>query len=332
MKSRMKAVTYQSRGLAREVLTVSDVDLPEVPHGEVLVRVAFSGVNPSDWKVRGRKHLAMSGPHVPHQDGSGRIVAVGEGVSEKRVGELVWVFHAARNQRNGTAAEFVSVPARQAVALPPGVSLEHAAMLGVPYMTAAAALRLHKQSVVSKTVLVAGGGGAVGSAAIQLAKWARAERVIATASRPQRQVLAERSGADVVLDYSVSHFGEMLRKESREGLDHVVEVALGSNISAIAPSVKENAELVVYGADEGDATLPTRELLDTGLTLRFMMVYKLQPGEEAALSRIVNGLLTSGLRPQLQARIYDMESVVRAHEDAESWPVGRVVLKVSDNV
>ncbi len=100
----MRAVVYDRTGTAREALRVVDVERPEPGPGEV--RVAMSGINPTDVKARsGAVPRPIDGFQIPHQDGVGEIDAIGHGVEQDRMGERVWVWFAAAGQHWGTAAE-----------------------------------------------------------------------------------------------------------------------------------------------------------------------------------------------------------------------------------
>ncbi|MFD0526104.1 alcohol dehydrogenase catalytic domain-containing protein [Kitasatospora arboriphila] len=176
----MKAIVYRDTG-APDVLRFVNRDLPEPGPGEVRIRVAVSGVNPTDWQARSGVGHPKQYPEVtPHLDGAGTIDAVGEGVDRSRVGQRVWLFMAAAGRPTGTAAEFTVVPAEQAVLLPDEAGFDVGAALGVPALTAHRALtvaedgprRLHPGALDGKVVLAAGGAGAVGHAVIQLARWA----------------------------------------------------------------------------------------------------------------------------------------------------------------
>src|SRR6266568_5216539 len=185
MEDAVRAASYDRYGPAAEVLEVRDVERPAPGPGEVLVRVALSGVNPTDWKSRGGSTpRPIDGFQIPHHDGAGVIEAVGAGVDPARAGERVWLWLAAAGRRWGTAAEWTALPARQAALLPDGASFELGASLGVPAMTAHHCV-LADGPVNGQTVLVAGGAGAVGHFAIELAKRAGA-RVIATVSSPDK--------------------------------------------------------------------------------------------------------------------------------------------------
>ncbi|MFL6076017.1 MAG: alcohol dehydrogenase catalytic domain-containing protein, partial [Mycobacteriales bacterium] len=176
----MKAVVY-SEGGDSGVLRLVDRPVPEPGPGEVRVKVVLSGVNPTDWKARqGGALPAGAAEMVPNQDGAGVVDAVGPGVAEPTIGQRVWIWEAAWQRADGTAQEYVVLPARQAVPLPDGASFELGASLGIPALTAHRCLtvadggptRLKPGTLDGRTVLVAGGAGAVGNAAIQLARWA----------------------------------------------------------------------------------------------------------------------------------------------------------------
>src|SRR5215472_4584759 len=118
----MRAIEYTAHG-GPEVLTLVERPLPQPAAEQVRVRVHVSGVNPTDWKSRAGGHGGgLKEAQVPNQDGAGVVDAVGAGVDEARVGERVWVWEAAWGRPDGTAQDYVVLPARQAVELPQGAS------------------------------------------------------------------------------------------------------------------------------------------------------------------------------------------------------------------
>ena len=189
----MRAIVYTEAGDA-SVLHLVDRPEPVPGPGEVRVRIAVSGVNPTDWKSR--SSTAPDGEQVPDQDGAGTVDAVGDG-APFAVGDRVWVWDAAYQRPDGTAQELVVLPARQVVPLPDAASFDLGAALGIPALTAHLALTAGDQepaplgpgTLADRTVLVAGGAGAVGHAAIELAVWAGAH-VITTVSSPDKARLA----------------------------------------------------------------------------------------------------------------------------------------------
>ena len=212
----MRAIWYEKLGPAHEVLKSGEMPDSVPGPGEVRVRIAFSGVNPSDVKRRaGSRDAAMPFPRViPDMDGSGVIDRVGPGMEEKRVGERVWLHSTQWKRPFGTAAEYAVTPSHRAVPLPQVISLAAGASLGVPAMTAHRAVFGHGP-VTGKTVLVTGGAGAVGFYAIQLAKWAGA-RVITTVSGAEKAELARKAGADSVVNYKTEALKEQVDHRSEE--------------------------------------------------------------------------------------------------------------------
>jgi len=179
----MKAAWFESFGPASDVLRVGEQEKPEAGHGEVLIRLASSGVNPSDVKKRAGSfpNLLDEGFVIPHSDGAGVIEAVGEGVPANRIGERVWIYQAQHGRRLGSAAEYIALDQRRAAPLPDNTGFEIGACIGIPVMTAHRCV-FADGPVDGQTVVITGGAGRVGHYAVQWAAQAGA-RVIATASR-----------------------------------------------------------------------------------------------------------------------------------------------------
>ncbi|NLG54689.1 MAG: zinc-binding dehydrogenase, partial [Rhodococcus sp.] len=224
----MRVAAYRELGDAREVLKLREVQAPEPAAGEVRVQINLSGVNPSDWRARrGGRPWAGAEWSIPHSDGVGVIDAVGSGVADSRLGERVWLWNAAWNRSHGTASQYVCLPSRQAVLLPDHVSDEFAAGIGIPYMTAWHCLHVDGP-LAGKTVLVTGGAGAVGNAAIQLAKYDGAF-VIATVSSPEKARIARAAGADAVVNYRTSTDV----RTSSEVADDIIAAAPDGNVDLV---------------------------------------------------------------------------------------------------
>ncbi len=196
------------------------------------VRVVVSGVNPTDWKSRdgGAPGQELPFPEVvPNQDGAGVIDAVGPGVTDLAVGDRVWIMLAAHGRPTGTAQEKTVLPVDRVAPLPDGLSFDLGASLGVPAVTAHRALtvsedgpsRLAPGALAGTHVLVAGGAGAVGHAAIQLARWAGAT-VITTVSSPEKAALATAAGAHHVVDYKAGDAAAEIQSIAHDGVDLIV--------------------------------------------------------------------------------------------------------------
>jgi NADPH:quinone reductase len=320
----VKAALYDRYGPAAEVLRVQEVERPEPGPGEVRVKVAVSAVNPTDYKSRaGSTPRPIDGFQIPHHDGAGVIDATGEGVDPARAGQRVWLWFAAFGRRWGTAAEWTVVPERQAVPLPEGMSMELGASLGVPAMTAHRCL-FADGPLTGKTVLVAGGAGAVGHFAIQLARRAGA-RVIATVSGPRKAELARQAGADQVVNYRDADAADQIRAVSQR-VDRVVEVALGANLALDLALAGPGTVIVTYAAQASDPVLPVRACMTANVVLRFILLYGVPA---AALDHAVTDIsaaLAEGGLTELPGHRFPLSEIVAAHEAAEAGPTGKLLV------
>ena len=336
----MRAISYSQPG-GPDVLQLGDRPTPDPAPGEVRVRLAFSGVNPTDWK---RRSTAASGPggQVPHQDGSGTIDAVGEGVDPVLVGERVWVWEAAWQRPHGTAAEYTVVPARQTVLLGPGPSFELGASLGIPFLTAHRCLtvaeslpdRIGPGTLTGRTVLVQGGAGAVGNAAIQLARWADAT-VIATVSSPAKAQLAAKAGADHVIDYRQQDVVTEVRKIAPKGVDSIVEVSAAVNAGIDAQVIGLHGAVAMYADDGGaEVTVPVRLQMNANARWQFVLVYT-EParakdlGVEDVNAAVLDGAVRVGEDAGLPLHIYPLAETAAAHTAVQDGAVGKVLIDVT---
>jgi NADPH2:quinone reductase len=337
----MRAALYDRNGSAREVLRVEDVERPEPGPGEVRVRVEASGINPTDWKSRsGATPRPIDGFQIPHHDGAGVIDAVGPGVDQSRIGQRVWIWLAAANRRWGTAAQWTVVPEQQAVPLPDGVSIELGASLGVPAMTAHRCL-FADGPVDGQTVLVAGGAGAVGHFAIELAKHVRA-RVVTTVSGPEKAKLAAGAGADLVVNYREPGAADQIRRFASEGgnggaagpgagggasdVDRVVEVALGANLQLDLDVIAPHAQIVTYAAESQDPVLPVRVFMTANLLLRFVLLYGVPRSALEHAARDITIALAAGALTELPVTRFPLEEIAAAHEAVEAGTPGKVLV------
>jgi NADPH2:quinone reductase len=320
----VKAASYDRYGPAAEVLRVAEIDRPEPGPGEVLVKVAFSGVNPTDWKSRsGATPRPIDGFQIPHHDGAGVIEAVGDDVDPARVGQRVWLWMAAAGRCWGTAAEYTVVPGRQAIPLPDGASLELGASLGVPAMTAHWCL-FADGPITGKTVLVAGGAGAVGHFAIELAVRAGA-RVIATASGPEKAELARKAGAAHVVNYRDAGAADQIRAAVGQA-DRIIEVALGANLALDLAVAKPGSVIVCYAAEPTDPALPVRACMTANVVLRFVLLYGVPAEALDRAAASIRAALADGALTGLPVHRFGLDDIVAAHQAAEAGPLGKVLI------
>jgi NADPH2:quinone reductase len=260
---------------------------------------------------------------IPHQDGAGVIEAVGPGVKPERVGERVWLWLAAAGRRWGTAAEWSLVPDRQATPLPDGVSFELGASLGVPAMTAHYCL-FSDGPVNGQTVLVAGGAGAVGHFAIELAKRAGA-RVISTVSSPEKAALAEKAGADLVVNYRIPDAIQQIQAFV-PAVDRVIELALGANLALNLAVARPLTTIVTYAAEAADPELPVRACMGANVNLKFILLYGLAATALDQAAADITAALTAGDLTGLPVHKFPLSEVAAAHEAAEAGAVGKVIV------
>jgi len=320
----VRAASYDRYGPAAEVLTVREVDRPAPGAGEVLVKVACSGVNPTDWKSRsGATPRPIDGFQIPHHDGAGVIEAVGDGVDPARTGQRVWLWLAAAGRRWGTAAEWTVVPQDQAVPLPDGASLELGASLGVPAMTAHWCL-FADGPVSGKTVLVAGGAGAVGHYAIELAVRAGAH-VVATASGPEKAELARNAGAAHVVNYRDPDAADQIRAAAGQ-VDRIIELALGANLALDLAVIKPGSMIVTYAAEPADPVLPVRAFMTANVTVRFVLLYGVARAALRQAAEDVTAALADGALTELPVHRFGLADIIAAQEAAEAGPLGKVLV------
>jgi NADPH2:quinone reductase len=320
----MKAALYRHTGPAAEVLQVEEIERPQPGPGEVLVRVRASGVNPTDYKSRaGMTPRPIDGFQIPNMDGAGIIEAVGSGVDPGRVGERVWLWFASAGRRWGTAAEWTVVPQRQAAPLPDGASFDLGASLGVPAMTAHYCL-FSDGPVNGQTVLVAGGAGAVGHFAIELAKRAGA-RVITTVSSAEKAALAEKAGADLVVNYRSADAAEQIRAFA-PAVDRVIEVALGANLALDLAVAHAGTTVVTYAAEATDPVLPVRAAMSANVILRFILLYRVPVAALERAAADITAALAAGDLSSLPVRRFTLADIVAAHEAAEAGVAGKIIV------
>ncbi|MCB0908674.1 MAG: NADPH:quinone reductase [Nocardioidaceae bacterium] len=334
----MRAIVYAETGPS-SVLRLVDREVPEPGPGEVRVRLVRAGVNPTDWKFRAGM---MSGWDLvtPGQDGAGVVDAVGAGVGHLRVGDRVWLLLAQHGRAFGTAAELTVQPAERVVHLPDAASYDVGASLGVPAVTAHRALtsgevhRLHPGAMADQVVLVAGGAGAVGHAAIQLARWAGAT-VITTVSSDAKADLARAAGAHHVVNYRETDATAAILAIAPGGVDLVVEVAPAPNRALDLAVTRVHGTIAIYANNGGtELTLPLRETFSRNLRYQFIILYTLDPAMLSLAvtevsAALLDGALEVGEAAGLPLHHYPLEDTAAAHDAVEAGAVGKVLIDLA---
>lgn len=338
----MRAVVYRERGDS-SVLHLVERDAAEPGPGEVRVRIVRAGVNPTDWKFRAGGMGELAFPEiVPGQDGAGVVDAVGPDVTDLAVGDRVWTMLAQHTRPGGTAQEQVVLPVGNVTALPDSASYDVGASLGVPAVTAHRALttseegpdRLAPGALDGRTVLVAGGAGAVGNAAIQLARWAGAT-VISTVSSSEKAALATAAGAQHVVNYREADPVATIRELAPDGVDIVVEVAPAQNLRLDLQVIRPRATIAIYANNGGDeVTLGVRETFTTNARFQWVLLYTvgqeaLRRAAEDITAALADGAFGIGDEHGLPVHHYPLEETAAAHAAVEAGAVGKVLLDVA---
>lgn len=331
----MKAVWYDRKGAPHDVLQYGDLPDPHAGPGEVRVKLAVSGLNPSDTKGRGgyRGRTAMDFPRViPGQDGAGVIDQVGPGVPSARLGQRVWVYEAQQHgQAFGTSADYTTVPAEQAVPLPDTIDFDTGAALGVPALTAHNAL-FKDGGIQGQTILVWGAGGAVGQAAVMLAKWAGA-RVLAVTSTAAAADVANAAGADLVIDRKREDVVARVKEATGgAGVDRVIDVFFGANVEADLAVLKTNGVVASYssGGPEDIIQFPFSRYMTRAITLHAIYVYGMSREAHWAAVRDTTAALKAGVyRPRIGAR-FSLARTADAHAAQDDGSVvGKILIDIS---
>lgn len=325
----MKAAWYEKQGPANEVLQVTEVATPKPGPGEVLVRVHSSGLNPTDLKARSAFSSTMKFPRIiPHQDGAGVIEAVGEGVSAGRLHQRVWLYEAQYGRAWGTAAQYIALPEQNAVVLPENIDFDTGAALGIPALTAHRCL-FADGSPRGLRVLIHGGAGAVGSAAIMLAKWAGAW-VAATVRSPAQAEAALAYGADRVLYQGKDDIVQQIAAETEgQGVDRIIDVNLMENLSVDLACLARDGVICAYATPDATAAVPVPLLnaMMQGCVLRFVYIYHApQAAKQQAIADITRCLQQGNYHPRIAAQ-FALDDIADAHQMLEAGGVtGKIVL------
>lgn len=317
----MQAAWYERFGNADEVLIVGDRPDPVPGPGEVLIRLQYSGVNPSDVKKRAgtnNPNLLANGPITPHSDGAGVVEAVGTGVANARIGERVWLHNAQHERPWGSAAELIALPAELAIPLPAGVDLAIGACLGIPAMTAHRCVTV-AGPVAGKTLLITGGAGRVGHYGIQWAKLKDAT-VIATAGNPASRDRCLAAGADLVVPHlSAASVAEILDHTGGAGVDQVVDGDFGANLPFTLQVVRMGGQIATYASmTEPAPALPFYAMMYRDLSLHLVFVYAMPAAAKRAAVADIGAALAANRLQHRIAQQLPLAEIAAAHELIES--------------
>jgi NADPH2:quinone reductase len=327
----LQAAWFEKFGSAADVICVGERPTPVPGHGEVLVRMKTSGVNPSDTKKRAGAfpNLLDGGPVIPNSDGAGTIEAVGTGVPHARIGQRVWVYQAQYGRQHGTAAQYLAIDSSRAVVLPDHVGFEIGACLGIPAMVAHRCV-FADGPVRGQTLLVTGGAGRVGYYAIQFAKHAGAT-VIATASNDASRADCLAAGADHLVNHRDADWPQqVLRITQGSKVDRVVEIEFGANLPQVLDVIRIGGVIASYSSTVvAEPVLPFRRMMFMDLTVRMVIVYAMpEQAKRDAIDAITDALEKNLLQHRVAAR-FPLERFAESNEAIEqAAALGCVVVDI----
>ncbi|NGM86290.1 NADPH:quinone reductase [Parapusillimonas sp. SGNA-6] len=325
----MQAAWYKKNGSAREVLEVGELPTPEPGDGEVRVKLATSGVNPSDVKSRAGSRPVLGDWVIPHSDGAGIIDRVGNGVPTSRIGERVWIWNGQWRRPMGTAAEYISLPAEQAVRLPAGIDFDVGACLGIPALTAFHAVEL-LGALEGKSVLVIGAASSVGYYAAQMARL-KGARVIGTVGSREKAARVHNVGVTDTIDYKQEDVAERVKTlTAGHGVDFIIDMDFSTTTKWVSEAaIAEHGLVVCYGSNNpGDIPIHFPAWLQRSISIRFFLVYRLLADERQRAVEGVNRLLENGKLVHNIGQRFALTDIVAAHQAVEAGAAGNVVIRL----
>ena len=317
----MKAIRVSRFG-GPEVLSLEDAPDPKPQAGQCVLRVRAAGVNPVDTYLRaGAYSVKPPLPWTPGMDAAGVVESVGEGVTSLKTGQRVY----AAGTLSGAYAERALCAASQLHPLAERLSFAQGAAIGVPYGTAYRALH-RGRAKEGDLVLVHGGSGGVGTAALQMCRWLGL-RCAATASTEKGRALAQSEGAAAAFDHAAPGYEKaLLAWTAGRGFDLVLEMLANVNLARDLTLLAPRGRVVVIGS-RGSLEFDPRAAMGKEADILGMSLLNLTPEELAALHEGMAGGLASGALTPVIAAQRPLAEAARAHEDIlKPGAHGKIVL------
>lgn len=318
----MKAIRVRELG-PPSVMKIENIEAPPPGRGQVLVRIHAAGVNPVDTYIRSGAYAVKPAlPYTPGTDGAGVVQNVGDEVMNVKTGDRVYT----ASTITGTYAELALCDARQVYPLPEGLTFSQGAGIFVPYATAQRALFQKAQAKAGETVLIHGGSGGVGTAAIQMAR-AAGLTVIATAGTQRGLELVREQGADHAANHKEDGYtNTILDLTGGKGVDIVLEmlanVNLGKDLTLLAP----HGRVVVIGS-RGAVEINPRDAMAREAVVMGMVLWNATPAELSEIhAALAVGFENGSLKPVVGQEL-PLEDAPKAHEAVmEPGAFGKIVL------
>lgn len=320
----MRAVLVQQFGGIEQMKVATDVAIPKPDDKQVLIKVHASGVNPVDTYVRSGQYSKLPNlPYVPGKDAAGVIHSTGSLISKLKPGDRVF---SCQTTQMGSLAEYAAVNEENVFPLGDQLTFEQGAAIGIPYFTAYRALFLKAQAKKGDRVLVHGASGAVGLAAIQMAK-AHGMHVTGTAGTQEGLDVVKLNGADIALNHRDSSYLKTLKNGKL--YDVILEMLSNVNLGHDLELMRTRGRTIVIGS-RGKVALDPRNIMGTESSVIGCALLTSTPEEWAELtSGVVTGVAAGWVKPVVD-KVYDLEQAGQAHHDIinSKGAKGKLVVKV----
>ena len=330
MSDSMNFVAHGSGG-APQVMHLSEMPVPKPAATEVLIKVAYAGVNRPDCLQRSGRYPPPPGASpILGLEASGQVVALGEGVTRWKQGDRVCGL-----ANGGAYAEYVCIPQGQVLPVPEGLSLLQAAALPENYFTVWTNVFQRGKLQAGETFLVHGGSSGIGLTAIQLAK-AFGARVMCTVGNEEKIRACLAAGADLAINYRTQDFAkEVMDATAQKGVHMILDMVGGDYMQRNINCLAVDGRLVQIAFLQPSKTevdwigLMVKRLTFTGSTLRPRTAAdKAQMANE--LHEKVWPLLQQGKCLPVVHQVFDLREATQAHELMESSThIGKIMLKVA---
>jgi len=304
----MKAIRVHQFG-GPEVLRWEEVPDPKPGPSQVLIRTRAAGVNPVETYLRAGMNPKLVLPYTPGTDAAGEVVACGDAARDWPAGARVYT----SGTVSGAYAEMILCEAADVHALPEKVSFAQGAAMNIPFATAWRAFFQRGRVAPGETVLVHGGSGGVGTAAIQLARNAGL-KIITTAGTPQGEELLRQLGAHHVLNHrDPGYLSEIMTITEGRGVDMILELLANVNLGKDLGFLATHGRVVVIGS-RGKAEVDARELMIRDADIRGLLLFNVTASEKASIHAALGAGLANGtLEPVIGAEL-PLAQAARSHE------------------
>lgn len=318
----MKAIRVRNFG-DPEVMQIETLEDPKPGHGQVLIEIKAIGVNPVESYMRSGAYARKPElPYTPGSDGAGIVRETGPGINTFKPGDRVYT----SGSITGTYAELSVCPEAHVHRLPDHSTFQEGAALGIPYATAYRALFQKANAKAGETILIHGGSGGVGLAAIQLAR-NQGLRIIATGSTETGRSLMECHGADLTLDHSdASHFERIIQETEGKGVNLVLEMLANVNLANDLKVLANQGRIVVIGS-RGNVEIDPRQLMMRETSLMGMVLFNVSEEDLKCIhAGLAAGLKNESLKPVI-GKEFSLKEAPKAHKTImEAGAYGKIVL------